>query len=226
MLCPDVLDSAIGLPPLTAQATVLPLVALFCASFTAAVQFDLKIGQDLLSESWRAQAWATIGAAACLFVAPPCRLYLVLMQTNWPRMGWASRRPVARLGLECLKLAIDACHAAAKAGKFFCFEHPARSRALMLSLVQGLLEYDGAQLIYFDQCCYGLTSRLGAAVRKRTVFLTNHPQIIQEFKDRFCQKQHVHRVCQGYENGVRVSKHCEVYPTQLVLALQSCCNAV
>ena len=58
---------------------------------------------------------------------------------------------------------------------------------------------------------------------KRTFFLTNHPVVKSTFRNRYCQQNHEHRQCQGYENGHWVSKFCERYPPMLVAILTSKC---
>ena len=223
-LQPDILDGDHYQERLDPSSTagMVKLVALFAASFTAATQFDIQQGQDLLVESCQSEAWKVLAIALAVFVCPPCRLYSSLMQTNWPRMSVESRLRVAVPGLRCLKFAMEACHAAARSGKQFCFEHPERSRALVLNFVKGLLQYEGAAIVVFDQCMYGLRSPAGSPVRKRTVFITNSAAVIREFHQRLCDGSHTHRVCQGYECGIRVSKHCERYPLPLVQALQKC----
>lgn len=190
MLQPDILD---GEPPerrtCAALTVQVPLVALFCASLTMARRFDLKLGHNLLLDCVWHQALDTLALAQSLFVCPPCRLYSCLMQTNWPRMSLASRRLVAELGLKCLKLSVDACHIAGRAGKYFCFEHPAKSLALVLDHVQALLDGPyGAELIYFDQCAFGLTSPAGTPVKKRTFFFDQLPSCYRHFQKLFFSK--------------------------------------
>lgn len=223
-LQPDILDGELRQDPLPQQTTLgtVRLIALFCMSLTGAMQFDVQQGQDLLQGSVANEAWGWLASAMAVFVAPPCRLYSSLMLSNWGRMSWESRLRVAEHGLRCLKIGIEACIEAARQGKLFCFEHPFKSKALSLNLVQSLLLYPGATIVRFDQCRYGLVSPGGTPVRKRTFFVTNCPSIVQEFQGKFCTGNHSHRVCQGCECGIRVSKHCEKYPLPLVTAVQKC----
>ena len=84
-------------------------------------------------------------------------------------------------------------------------------------------QYVDVEIVSFDQCVFGLLSPSGIPVRKRTFFLTNHPVVKSTFRNRYCQQNHEHRQCQGYENGHRVSKFCERYPPMLVAILTSKC---
>ena len=223
-LQPDILDGELRQDPLPQRTTLgtVKLLALFCMSLTGAKQFDVQQGQDLLQGSVSNEAWGWLALAMAVFVAPPCRLYSCLMSTNWGRMSWDSRLRVAEHGLRCLKIGVEACVEAARQGKFFCFEHPFKSKALSLNLVQSLLLFPRSTIVTFDQCQYGLVSPGGTPVRKRTIFVTNCPAIVQEFQGKFCTGNHPHRVCQGCECGIRVSKHCEKYPLPLVTAVQKC----
>jgi hypothetical protein len=104
----------------------------------------------------------------------------------------------------------------------FSIEQPASSLMLKTGAFEKILSFPNVQIVYLDQCCYGLRppdydGAVDNRVRKRTAIVTNLPNA--DLLARKCQKDyfHIHAIGHTIINSRRV-KHAhaaQVYPPAL-----------
>ena len=86
-----------------------------------------------------------------------------------------------------------------------------------------LLKCPSAKISTFDQCLYGLTSKVTKTpMQKRTKLLSNIPAIYETFNNVLCQGQHEHVVMQGTEGGMKRTKWAQRYPPELCASFCQC----
>ena len=113
--------------------------------------------------------------------------------------------------------AMECCKEQVRRGRFFLFEHPQRSSAFGLASVREVLGLPGVRRVSFDQCMFGLKSKVrGVPMRKRTTFITNATPIVNAFSGKFCDGSHAHQIIEGAEGGIKRAAWAQVYPQPLV----------
>lgn len=199
------------------------ILALFCTTLPGARSIDLKTNWDLMNSAHRrALVSDYIHNAKRFFFCPPCTLFSTLMHTNWERMSSELKMDRMFCGVSLLEFTMWVLHSAKEDGKPFIFEHPVRASSWTLDYVKQLAT--GCYVSVFDQCMFGLRSPSGKPIRKRTAFLTNHRPVHEAFNGRLCEggctkPPQAHLVCQGSEQGIRISRWSEVYPAPLARAV-------
>ena len=119
-----------------------------------------------------------------------------------------------------LAFAMQVCRMQYDGGRGFGFEHPGDATSWQEPCVLDMSGRAGVYIAKFDQCRFGLTSPAGEPLKKRTHVMTNVKEVLDELDGKFCNcLPNTHRRVSGYEMGVLVSKHSQVYPPPLVLAL-------
>jgi hypothetical protein len=79
-----------------------------------------------------------------------------------------------------------------------------------------------ARVVIFDQCMFGLRSKVGQiAMKKSTRFLTNMPQVRKAFHQCRCDKSHIHCSIQGSEGGEKRSVWAQRYPAAMCAELMA-----
>lgn len=86
--------------------------------------------------------------------------------------------------------------------------------------VKDVRSQDGIYLAQFDQCQFGLVSKVSRKpVKKRTFVLTNCRQVFENLHQKFCPGNHTHQIIQGSEGGKKRSEAAQEYPDALVAAI-------
>jgi hypothetical protein len=120
-------------------------------------------------------------------------------------------------GIKLLDVAVWMMNLQLDDGRCFVFEHPDGADSWNRQALKAMAERKGVTCARFDQCMFGLTSKVeGTAIKKRTRFLSNIPGIFDKFNNVMCSGDHDHVACQGYEGGEKRSVHAQRYPEKLV----------
>ena len=193
----------------------------------AEVSLDLETGWDCNLASNRALALSAIDSRKprVVMLSPPCTMFSPLQKMwNEGRMDpivWEQRLEEAEGFMGFSK---DVAVKQSTAGRGFILEHPAPASSWELPCVQEMMALPNAQVARFAQCRYGLRGPEGKLMRKHTKLLSNIPHIMAEFHGKTCQCSETHERIQGSFQGVRRSRHAQVYPPAMVDALVSCCH--
>jgi len=151
-----------------------------------------------------------------IMMGPPCTMFSKLQDTNWSKMDADYAMERMKNAVELLDFAIWIAKLQMESGRGFVIEHPHNASSWKRPEMQELINDDRTQLLYFDQCMFGLVTKVDeVAIKKPTFFLTNVPQIANRFKDVKCLGLNAHRTCQGIEGGERRSTWAQRYPPAL-----------
>ena len=181
---------------------------------------DILTGWDfqrsnLRSLSLELLAWFNI---LFLILSPPCTIFSEL-QRLWNIKKWSREVFQGKWneGMVYLAHSMDAAMAQIRAGRYFVFEHPWRASSWQTPPVRAVMSQPGVQVMDFDQCCLGLTSKVSKMpMRKRTKLMTNSGAVVRLFQGCQCDRSHIHQTIQGSEGGVRRSVWAQLYPAQMV----------
>ena len=184
------------------------------------LSLDLLSGWDFRSSALRARCLFLLVQLDVLFaiVCPPCTMFSPLqLLWNYKRMDpevWRLRTREAEMYVDH---AMQCCKEQVRRGRFFLFEHPQRSSAFALRSVTEVLALPGVRRVSFDQCMFGLKSKVRRVpMRKRTTFLTNAKPIVAAFSGRFCDCSHDHQIIEGAEGGMKRAAWAQTYPLPMV----------
>lgn len=183
---------------------------------------DQLLGHDLMVREVqeRCARHLVLAQVQYLLTCPPCTLFSSLMASNWTRISLARKMSRVREGFELFQFAYYTCHLQRLGGRFYVLEHPYRSQGFVQDAIKSLQEPPNpGRVAVFDQCMFGLVSPRGVPVQKRTKLLTNCESIYTMFHGVYCAGAHEHDVCQGSQQGQRVSVHCQRYPPQMMVAI-------
>lgn len=115
--------------------------------------------------------------------------------------------------------ALELCELQSSKQLGFALENPVAASSWNLPRVTDALRLQNTRFVNFDQCRLGLTSPLGAPIKKRTRFLTNAAPVAQTFSLMQCNCTVPHTVVQGQELGHSLSTWSQIYPRGLSTAL-------
>ena len=103
------------------------------------------------------------------------------------------------------------------------FEHPASASSWRTPHVQAVANAEGVFQVTFDQCMFGLVSKVTQTpMRKRTRLLTNCQRVRERFSNGMCDNSHDHQIIEGAEGGMKRSVWAQHYPIGFVEALVDC----
>ena len=183
----------------------------------AELSVDLLTGWDLLTFDARLQLVLEIKRRRpkVLMMSPPCTWFSQLMNLNWAKIKPVLREQAfqdATMHLEFCMLLADLQQSQ---GRGWAFEHPDGAKSWHNCKVETLLK-SGALVARFDQCCFGLVSKVdGTPMRKRTKVMTNMNAVQNAFDKKFCDCGHEHQVVQGSEGGEKRSVWAQRYPPMM-----------
>ena len=184
------------------------------------LSLDLLSGWDFRAPAQCAKCLFLLGQLDVLFaiVCPPCTMFSPLqLLWNYKRMDPEVWRLRLREAVMYVDHAMECCKEQVRRGRFFLFEHPQRSSAFELGSVTEVLALPGVRRVSFDQCMFGLKSKVrGVPMRKRTTFLTNAKPIVNAFSGRFCDCSHDHQIIEGAEGGMKRAAWAQMYPPPMV----------
>jgi hypothetical protein len=196
----------------------------------ANLSMDLFTGWDFLDADTRVQAMQQIKAKRpkVLMMSPPCTWFSGLMNLTWGNFSPVVREQAFRdatLHLEFCMLLADLQETD---NRGWALEHPDAAKSWDNNKVKAALGR-GAGVARFDQCMYGLISKVdGIPMRKRTRFMSNIAPLNECFNNKFCDKSHRHVMVMGAEGGERRSVWAQRYPQalceQVVKAFGSYCQ--
>ena len=119
--------------------------------------------------------------------------------------------------------ALDCCWAQYERKRFFVLEHPVGASSWQKPRTKELRAAPGVWSCVFDMCCFGMKTPItGQPMRKRTRVLTNSPAIVHALRNQICKPgTHQHRIIEGSEGDVKLSRHAQCWPPALCQALVS-----
>lgn len=208
-------------PRLCAPAQQLGLVA--------NVSMDLETGWDFTISAHRAAACAEIRKRKpqVLAVSPPCTWFSKMMDVNWKRMDTQKKANGMEIATLLLDFTMLLCRLQLEQGRYFIFEHPYKALSWSRQSVRDVLAHPSVKQSMFDQCQFGLKSKLRCVpMRKRTTLASNLPAVHVRFHNCLCRGGHKHQVIEGWEGGVRRSTWAQKYPSAMCLGLVQCAAAV
>ena len=196
-----------------------PRVTKWCEDndLNAGESFDLKTGWDLHRPDHRAAVLEYVRKAKPKVVigSPPCTMFSRLQNMN----GWTEeRRQQRRRDLMLLRFAAKVYRVQTEAGRYYVHEHPATASSWNEREIQNLARQENVEKVTSDLCMFGLTTRGSTpeervAAQKRTIFMTNSPEMARAL-DRRCDGGHRHQhLVQGR------AKQSEEYTDELCQAM-------
>ena len=191
----------------------------------AGKSYDLLTGFNLLDPNVQHQVVEEITRHGTRVVglSPPCTFFSKLMDTNWARMDPVASSLKVTDAICMLDLCVWLARWQMERGNYFFLEHPFTAKSWSRANVQALAGLPGVKKSVFDQCQFGLVTKINKdAMKKRTIILSNMESIYERFNGRLCDKQHAHVTVAGTEGGERRSTHAQRYPRELCNALAEC----
>ena len=183
----------------------------------AELSIDLLTGWNLLDAEVRLKVVREISVRRpkVLMMSPPCTWFSGLMNLNWGKIN-----PVVReQGLRDATLHLEFCMLLAdiqeSQHRGWAFAHPDTAKSWQNPKVKWWVDR-GAFVTRFDQCMFGLVSKVETArMKKRTRFMTNIKPLYAAFDKKVCDKSHGHVSVQGSEGGEKRSVWAQRYPPAL-----------
>eukprot|EP00435_Cladocopium_sp_Y103_P075762 s119_g64.t1 len=185
------------------------LTTLATLTMIGCLSFDILVGWDFDDEELRflTVRLATSRAIAFIYCSPPCTMFSELTRL------WNVKRMSAEV-FQCrwdqavvwVNHCMELCRLQVEMNRKFMFEHPRKASSWKLASVMSVARLPGVSIVHFDMCAVGMTSPLGAPVRKRTSIMTNSDSLVEALRKRQCPKNHVHRKIEGSELGHSMSK--------------------
>lgn len=179
---------------------------------------DISTGWDLLKEDVVTTAFEDIcrRRPTVVVISPPCTAFSKMQYTNWNKANRNESIARAVAGIRLLDVAMWVAQLQITAGRFFVFEHPEGATSWDRPAVLGIKNMPGVVASTFDQCMFGLVSKVHKKpIQKRTIILSNLPGIASAFNNVLCPQEHEHQVCHGYEGGEPRSVHAQRYPDKM-----------
>lgn len=214
---PDDLAEVYSPPRVAAQAVK--------AGMRASLSADLLTGWNLAVPDERARLVQEIRRRRpkVLILSPPCTWFSGLMNFNWSKLPVPVREKALKLATTHLEFCMFLASTQHKAGRGWLFEHPAAAKSWKNTRVCEVSGMPGVQRSSFDQCRFGLKSKVDKRpMKKRTSFLSNMPSVGLKFCNSNCLGCPDHVVIQGSEGGVKRSVWAQRYPE---LLCQEICSA-
>jgi hypothetical protein len=163
-----------------------------------------------------------------LIGSPPCTQYSPLQALS------ASKRNPEELRREQVKAAVhmefvtSLYRAQALAGRYFLHEHPLCATSWKLDCILDIMNMDGVDSEWCDQCQFGQTGGTDDPVKKPTRWMSNSPEILNMLKLKCNGKEGrctragggVHKLCMG-----DVARMAAIYPMNLCKAIIQGCRA-
>jgi hypothetical protein len=196
------------------------------AGMRASASLDLLTGWNFLTADGRALAVQEVKTRRpkVLMLSPPCTMFSGLMNLNWFKLPVDRREQSLINGTTHLEFSMLLADLQHSSGRGFCFEHPQTARSWKNERVDKMKGQ--VQMATFDQCMFGLRSKVDAILMKKTTrLLTNIPQLHAAFDGRRCDKSHHHVSIQGTEGGEKRSVWAQRYPAPMCEVLIATCKA-
>ena len=193
----------------------------------AGTAFDLELGWNLLDPQQQnlVTQYLQSEKPGLVILSPPCTKFSPLqnlrMSTRFQSPEAFDRRLFelkrARKLLKFCRKLMDLC---IQLRLNFVFEHPWSATSWQESCLKELVDREDVWLARGDQCMFGLKTLQGEPMRKRTGFLTNHPDIFQVLQKE-CDGSHTHQHVMGKEPGTNINRStlAQKYPPPLVRAI-------
>ena len=190
----------------------------------ANLSIDVLCGWDLTQPQIRNFAMQQIRARRprVLLVSPPCTVFSSLQHLNKGKVSEEDFKLRFAEGEDLLKVAVDMCvlQLQARPPRAFIFEHPLAASSWQHPSVKHVAERAGIYCPHFDQCRFGLASKmLRSPMKKPTTLMTNMRSVYLAFNGQRCLGGHTHQVIMGNEGGMKRSSHAACYPELMVQAL-------
>lgn len=193
---------------------------------TGHLSLDLITGWDFELPHIRQLSFNLLAQLQIVFLmlSPPCTIFSQLQRLwNFKKMSKVVMEAKIAQGMRFLEHSMECARIQIENGAYFCFEHPAGASSWDTDCVRAISKRLGVRIVSFDQCMFGLRSKVsGQPMRKRTKLMTNSPSIYTAFHGRYCDRSHLHQSIQGSEGGVKRSTWAQVYPPPMVTQLAEC----
>ena len=183
---------------------------------------DLLTGWDLGQDETRKKLVGYTKALRpkVLVISPPCTVWCALMTSNWYRMKTEKRERQFREGQLHLEFAMLLVLLQISMGRKFVLEQPLCAKSWDHPYMKVIQSYADVASVSLDMCQFGLVSpALKMAMMKPTKVLTNLHTLTPKLVGKKCPRDHDHKMVQGMEYGIKLSKWAQIYPAPF-------CNAI
>ena len=204
-----------------------PRVVPACArlGLRAELSMDVLTGYNFLTDEAirRADHELERRRPRVLLNSSPCTWYSILTEL-WNKKK-LSPAEVAHKSAEANRLfefGIERCERQVLGGNGAIHEHPPRATSWKRESAERFVQLPGVSTVDFDMCALGMTSPASKVpLKKRSRLATNLDNVLTAFAARqcACTEYHLcgdrlkkHKIIQGSEHGIRLSKHSQVYP--------------
>ncbi len=181
--------------------------------------FDVTSGHDFTKHCDRVVGFQLLREhkPTMIMLSPPCTMFSAI-QRMWNIKKMSESQYQARMKEAIchidysMQLAMLQCHAS----RYFGFEQPGRASSWDLESVKRVAALPGVVKVAFDMCMFGkVTPFSKQPLKKRTMIMTTHVWLARSLEGHCCDGNHLHIRCMGAEQGITLSKWCQVYPPQL-----------
>ena len=191
--------------------------------------FDIILGWDLLDKQAQQHVFEYIKSErpGLILLAPPCTLfstlqYLSIRLRRANSAAFDSHLKELCRARDLLKFCVEVCQLCRELNSTYVFEHPWGATSWSEPCLKKLVQQADSYLARVDQCQFGLVSSQGNPMRKRSGFLTNHPEIATAL-NRTCHGDHLHEHIVGRSPGdsANRSRMAQRYPRMLINCILS-----
>ena len=204
-----------------------PRVVPACArlGLRAELSMDVLTGYNFLTDEAirRADHELERRRPRVLLNSSPCTWFSILTEL-WNKKK-LSPDEIAHRSAEAYRLfefGIERCERQVLGGNGAIHEHPPRATSWKRESAERFVQLPGVSTVDFDMCALGMTSPVSkVSLKKRSRLATNLDNVLTAFAARQCacteyhlcgDRLKTHKIIQGSEHGIRLSKHSQVYP--------------
>ncbi len=201
------------------------------AGLRAEVSMDIACGHDLRLPQCRAWALEQIHCRRprVIISSPPCTMFSSLMNMNRHKMDPAKLHQAEHEALELLHFSLQVGLIQLAAGRGYIHEHPLTATSWRLSEVLSMTTGTGSTFpsfatTTFDQCRFNLRSPSGRPLKKPTRLMYCNLTGVDSLFSVKCKcakydnglKLVRHMAIMGNDQGIKLSRHAQHYPPDMV----------
>lgn len=159
--------------------------------FRGGTSFDLCTGWDLQNKQDVQRMWRRLEEEkpSLIVVCPPCTVFSLLQELNFPKMTWSEAVRKLEIGLHHIGIAVEVIKWQKKRGGYYVFEQPWTARSWEEPGVQAQAEEDF--VVRCDMCAFGLNVD-GTGLNKKPTGIMTNSKWIAKYLNVLCKGDHFH----------------------------------
>ena len=150
----------------------------------------------------------------CVSITPPCDQFSQLQNMNMHKGDHNERTSRLCDAIALLRFAIKVCKWCLKSGRIMLLEHPTGAKSWRVEDMIDILNDPRVISVIGHQCAHGLKIDVDLFLRKASRYISNGRHTVQVLSKR-CDGDHEHLSIEGTYNGIKVSRHAQVWTQQM-----------